>query len=154
MIFLVEPDRTLGAADLVDIPHLAAGCDAAEMQRAHGSAFKAAHEMRVIIIGDRNRPVIRWPLLVNRLYIRAQRLNRTGQRQRGIDHVRRQIPHCAVRTALVAPGRRFIGIGKEILCVLAAEIGDLADYAGCDQLASKLRGRRADVVEAGHVDDA
>ena len=91
---------------------------------------------------------------MHRLDIRDQRADRSGQRQRRVDHVRRQVAHRPVRAARRAPGGGRRGIGEEVLAVLAAEIGDVSDLARRDDLAGKLRRRRPDVVETGHVDDA
>ena len=56
LVFLVEADRALGAEDLIGVAHLAAGRDAADVERAHGAVGKAAHDLGLIVIGDGHRP--------------------------------------------------------------------------------------------------
>ena len=84
----------------------------------------------------------------------AEAADRSHQRQCGVEDMRRKIAHVAVRPATRAPRCRLQRIGAEVLGVLAAKPRDSADLAVGDDLAGQLRGRRADIVEARHVDEA
>ncbi len=61
LVLLVEADRASCAEDLVGVAHLAAGRDAAEVHVPHDAALEAAHELGVVVVGDRLRLVTAGP---------------------------------------------------------------------------------------------
>ena len=108
----------------------------------------------MIVIGDFDITVLARTLCVDRFDVGHQRADWTGERQRSIDHMRRQVTHGAIRLPENAPCCRLRRIGEKVLGVLAAKIGDVTDFTRLDHLPCQLRSRRADVVETAHIDRA
>ena len=154
LVFLVEAQCALRTIYLIGITHLAPRGDAADEEVPHHAASEAAHEMALVVIGDGFRAGCRRPRLVNGFDVGAKTGDRPHQGKRAIDDVRRQIPHVAIVPATRAPRGCLHRIGAEILRMLAAEPRHASDLSRSDDPACQLRGRRANVVEARHVDEA
>jgi len=106
--------------------------------------------MRLIIIGDGDAAAG----LVDGLDLRAQLSDGPHERASAIDHMGSEVPHRAISVTFRPPGRWQLGIGIEILGMLAAKPGDVTDLAIFNQLSCELRSRCADIVETDHVDAA
>ena len=110
LVFLVEADRTFVTVYLVGVTHLPAGGDTADEEMTHRSVLKAAHEMGLVVIGDRLRPVCTGAFGMDGLDIRTNAGDRPGKTQGGVDDVRGEIAHASIAYVLGTPVRRRLRI--------------------------------------------
>ena len=103
MVLLIEADGALGSEDLIGVPHLPPGRDAADEQRTHGAAIEATNQLRLVVVGHRLVAFGRRQDRMHRLDLGHQRGDWADKRQAGVDDMRGEVAHISVGATARSP---------------------------------------------------
>ena len=148
----VEHERALGAVDLPAHLVLAPGCEARRLERAVGAVLELDRGLEGVVDVDGAAR----PLGDERLRQAREVLGLADEVARLVDDVRAEIAERPGSGLLLVepPDLRELRIHDPLLVVARAEVVDLAELAGLDQLLGEDDRRIEAVVERRHVLDA